>query len=158
MSSTIEQVAPVVARAPLALVLLLSGLRRGMGEQVTRYLDRQPPVVVAQAGTRGFLSQTSVLDAAAVRRVAAVPGVADAPPISQGYAMLELHGKRVLALLVGYDGGRRGGPWALAAGREPRARGELVLDRVLADEHGLDVGTTMRFRGAALELVGRSEE
>lgn len=151
-------VAIAAVAAAVALVLLLTGLRRGMGEQVTTYLDRQPPVVVAQAGTRGFLSQTSVLDAATVRRIAAAPGVADAAPISQGYAMLELHGKRVLTLLVGYDLGRRGGPWELAAGREPRARGELVLDRILADEHGLAAGSTLRFRGARLEIVGLSED
>ena len=150
-------VAVVAVAAAVALVLLLTGLRRGMGEQVTTYLDRQPPVVVAQAGTRGFLSQTSILDAPTVSRVAAVPGVADAAPITQGYAMLGLHGERVLTLLVGYDLGRRGGPWALAAGREPRARGELVLDRVLADEHGLAVGSTLRFRGARLAIVGLSK-
>lgn len=146
----------VAVAAAVALVLLLTGLRRGIGEQVTTYLDRQPPVVVAQAGTSGFLSQTSVLDQATVGRIAAVPGVADAAPITQGYAMLELHGRRVLTLLVGYDRGRRGGPWSLAAGREPRAGGEVVLDRVLAEEHRLAVGSTLRFRGAALEVVGLS--
>ena len=47
--------------AAVALVLLLTGLRRGMGEQVTLYLDRQPPVLVGQEGARNFLAQTSVL-------------------------------------------------------------------------------------------------
>jgi putative ABC transport system permease protein len=35
--------------------------------------------------------------------------------------------------------------------------GELVLDRVLADEHGLSVGWTLRFRGAELRIVGLSK-
>lgn len=61
-----------------------------------------------------------------------VVGVADASPISQGYAMSSLHGEPVLAVLIGSDPGRRGGPWALAAGRAPRALGEVALDRVLA--------------------------
>lgn len=47
--------------AAVALVLLLAGLRRGMGEQVTLYIDRQAPVLVGQEGARNFLSQTSVL-------------------------------------------------------------------------------------------------
>ncbi|MGH2841241.1 MAG: ABC transporter permease, partial [Solirubrobacteraceae bacterium] len=89
-------------------------------------------------------------------RVARVPGIADAAPISEGYAMLSLHGKRVLVLLVGYDPGRRGGPWRLAEGRAPRAFGELVVDEVLADEHGLTVGTRLHFRGEVLTIVGRS--
>jgi len=142
--------------AAVALVLLLSGLRRGLGEQVTTYLDRQPPVLVGQAGARDFLSQTSVLVPGTVARVARVPGVADAAPVTEGYAMLNLHGKRVLALLIGYDPGRRGGPWRLAAGRRPASLNELVLDRVLADEHGLAVGSTLRFRGAGLRVVGLS--
>lgn len=147
-------VAVLAVGAAVALVLLLTGLRRGIGEQVTTYLDHQPPVLVGQAGTRDFLSQTSVLPASMIGRVAAVPGVARVDAISQGYAMLPLHGNRVLAVLIGYD--RRGGPWALAKGRFPRD-GELVVDRVLANEHGLRVGSTLRFRGADLRIVGLSK-
>jgi putative ABC transport system permease protein len=149
-------VALLAVAAAVALVLLLTGLRRGLGEQATIYLDQQPAVLVGQAGTRDFLSQTSVLDERLVGRVQRVPGVGDAAPISEGYAMLSLHGKRVLALLVGYDPGRRGGPWQLAEGRAPRAFGELVVDDVLAAEHDLEVGTRLRFRGEALTIVGRS--
>jgi len=149
-------VAFAAVAAAVALVLLLSGLRRGLGEQVTTYLDRQPPVLVGQAGARDFLSQTSVLPPDIVAQVVRAPGVADAAPITEGYAMLSLHGKRVLTLLVGYDRGRRGGPWELAAGRRPTAANELVLDRVLADEHGLSVGSTLRFRGTNLRIVGLS--
>ena len=140
--------------AAIALVLLLSGLRRGMGEQVTTYLRQQPPVLVGQTGTRDFLSQTSVLPDATVARIARVAGVADASPISEGYAMLALHSKRVLAVLVGFDPGRAGGPWELSTGRAPRAPRELALDRVLADEQGLRVGGKLEFRGRLLRIVG----
>lgn len=54
-------VALIAVAAAETLVLLLGGLRRGIGEQVTTYLDRQPPVLVGQAGAQDFLSQTSVL-------------------------------------------------------------------------------------------------
>src|SRR5829696_4537830 len=47
--------------AAVALVLLLTGLRRGIGEQVTLYIDRQPALLVGQAGARNFIGQTSVL-------------------------------------------------------------------------------------------------
>ena len=142
--------------AAIALVLLLTGLRRGMGEQVTLYIDRQPPVLVGQEGARNFVAQTSVLPEGLGRRLERVPGVAAATPISQQFAMLTLHGRRVLPLLVGFDPGRPGGPWSLAAGRAPRARGELVLDRVVAQEHGLEVGSTVSYRGTPLEVVGLS--
>ena len=148
-------VAVLAVAAAVALVLLLSGLRRGLGEQATVYLDHQPPVLVGQAGTRDFLSQTSVLSERTVARIGAVDGIRDAAPVTEGYAMLRLHDRRVLMLLVGYDRGRRGGPWSLAAGRRPRD-GELVVDRVLAKEHGLRVGQALRYGGRALAIVGLS--
>jgi putative ABC transport system permease protein len=149
-------VSVLAVAAAVALVLLLSGLRSGMGEQVTVYLDRQAPVLVGREGFRHFLSETSVLPEALAGRIESVPGVAAAVPVSQQYAMLSLHGGRVLSVLVGYEPGRAGGPWQLAAGREPRARNELVLDRVLAEEHGLGVGSTLSYRGARLRVVGLS--
>jgi putative ABC transport system permease protein len=142
--------------AAIALVLLLTGLRRGIGEQVTLYLDHQPPVLVGQAGARNFIAQTSVLPEALGEQLDQLPGVAAATPISEQFAMLTLHGRRVLPLLVGFDPGKPGGPWRLAAGRVPRERGEIVLDRVLADEHGLEVGSVVIYRGTPLRVVGLS--
>ena len=142
--------------ASVALVLLLSGLRRGIGEQVTVYIDHQPPVLVGQAGARNFMAQTSVLPEVLGQRIRHVRGVATATPIAQQFAMLTLHGRRVLALLIGYDPGKAGGPWKLAAGRTPSAPRELVLDRVLASAHGLGIGSLLTYRGASLRVVGLS--
>ena len=149
-------VSVVAVAAAVALVLLLGGLRRGMGEQVTLYLDHQAPVLAGQRGARDFLSQTSVLSEVLADDIERVPGVAEATPISQQYAMLRLHDRRVLTLLIGYDPGTSGGPWKLASGRAPRASGELVLDRVLASEHGLRIGSTLDYRGERLRIVGLS--
>jgi putative ABC transport system permease protein len=146
----------VAVAAAVALVLLLSGLRTGIGEQVTLYIDQQPPVLVGQAGARNFLAQTSVLPQALGGRLERVPGVAAATPISQQFAMFTLHNRRVLAILIGYDPGKAGGPWNLASGRPPRAARELVVDRVLASEHGLRVGSIVDYRAARLRVVGLS--
>ncbi len=151
-------VSVVAVAAAVALVLLLGGLRRGMGEQVTLYLDHQPPVLVGQRGARDFLSQTSVLPEELADAIERVPGVAEATPISQQYAMLRLHDRRVLALLIGYDPGSPGGPWKLASGSAPSGAGELVLDRVLASEHGLSIGSTLEYRGEPLRIVGLSSD
>jgi putative ABC transport system permease protein len=150
-------VAVLAVGAAVALVLLLTGLRRGMGEQVTTYLRHEPPVLVGQEGTRNFLSQTSVLPDADIARVARVRGVAEVAPISQGYAMLALHGKHILTVLIGYEPGRIGGPWALAVGRAP-GDGELVLDETLAEEHGLKIGSLLDVRGTRLRIVGLSRD
>ena len=149
-------VAVLAVGAAVALVLLLTGLRRGMGEQVTTYLAHQPAVLVGQEGTRNFLSQTSVLPESDVPRVERVPGVAEVAPISEGYAMLSLHGKHILTVLIGSDPGSIGGPWALAEGRSA-GDGEIVLDRTLAREHGLEVGSLLDVRGRPLRIVGLSK-
>jgi len=62
----------------------------------------------------------------------------------------------VLALLIGYDPGKAGGPWKLFSGRRPRAPNELVLDRVLASAHGLRLGSVLSYRAAGLRVVGLS--
>ena len=144
----------VAVAAAVALVLLLSGLRRGIGEQVTLYVDHQPPVLVGQKGARNFMAQTSVLPGALGARIERVRGVAEATPITEQFAMLTLHGRRVLALLIGFDPGRVGGPWKVTSGRAPAAAGELALDRVLASEHGLREGSILTYRGARLRVVG----
>src|SRR3972149_11857115 len=107
-------VALAAVAAAVTLVLLLSGLRRGMGEQVTVYLDHQPPVLVGTAGARDFVAQTSILSEQTGAQVARVAGVAGAAPPTEGFAMLSLHGRRVLTLLVGYHPDPRGGPWRAA--------------------------------------------
>ncbi len=146
----------VAVAAAVALVLLLAGLRQGIANQVTLYLDHQPPVLVAQRDARDFLAQTSVLPETFAGLIERVPGVAAATPISQQFAMLGLHGTRVLALLIGYDPGSPGGPWKLAAGLAPRAAGDVVLDRVLASEHRLRLGSVLAYRGTRLHVVGLS--
>lgn len=119
-------------------------------------MDHQAPVVVAQRDARDFLAQTSVLPVTLGRTIERVPGVAGVTPVNQQFAMLTLHGRRVLALLIGYEPGGPGGPWKLASGRAPRATDELVLDRVLASGHGLRVGSTLEYRAARLRIVGLS--
>jgi hypothetical protein len=112
-------------------------------------------VPVGQEGTRNFLSQTSVLPDSDIAKVAQLPGIAEAAPVTQGYAMLALHGKHILTVLVGYEPGWIGGPWTLAQGRFP-GDGELVIDETLAKEHGLKVGSLLDVRGAQLRIVGLS--
>jgi putative ABC transport system permease protein len=114
-------------------------------------------VLVGQKGVRDFIDQPSILSDRLAPRIAAIPGVARVTPITEQYAMFRLHGQRVLSLLIGYDPSRAGGPWQLASGRTPSAAGELVLDQVLASSHGFRVGSTLRFRGATLKIVGLSK-
>ena len=68
----------------MALVLLLAGLRRGIAEQTTLYVDRQAPVLVSRKGVRNFIAQPSVLPDALGARIASVPGVKVVTPVTEG--------------------------------------------------------------------------
>jgi putative ABC transport system permease protein len=70
--------------------------------------------------------------------------------------ILDLHDKKVPVYLVGYEPKTGGGPWQLAAGREPRNDKEVIFDRVLAQRHYLALGDTAEILDRDLTIVGLS--
>jgi len=142
----------------ILLILLLTGIREGMFRQITSYLDRTPgSLLVSQGGVENLLSVTSLLPAGATARVQGTRGVESVIPILSQYTILDLHGRKQAAYLIGYVPARGGGPWRLAAGRAPRADDEAVFDRVLAERHDLALGDRVDVMGRTLEVVGLSE-
>lgn len=143
----------------LGLIFFLEGLRTGMVVQISAYQDRVgADLFVGQAGFRNFLGDTSVIPASTAREVGAVPGVASADPITARYAVLDLHGRKQFAFVVAAEQGRTGGPWRLAEGRHVEADDEVVLDRTLAEQHGLRVGSEIAVIGRTVRVVGLSDE
>lgn len=143
----------------VALVGLLLGLREGINRQVSTFEDNAgADVFVASKGTRDFpTSGSSTLPASLAARVSAVPGVSEAAPVTNSLGILSLHDKRVATLLIGFEPGRLGQPWDMAAGVRPQREGEIALDSVMADTHGLDVGDSVRVRGQPLRVVGLTD-
>lgn len=142
--------------AATALVLLLSGLRRGIVEQATAYLDQQPAVLVHQRGVENFLGADSALPESVGADLAVVPGVKKVSPITTAMTVIALHEQQVSLLFAGFDPGADGGPWRVVDGRVPRADGELVLDGIVAGEHGVEVGDEVDVRGTPVRVVGLS--
>lgn len=139
------------------LILVLNGFLAGMYRQITSYLDHTPgTVVVAQKDVVNLLGATSLLPDGIVSQVKAVRGVREAAPILSQFVILDLHGKKQPVYMVGYDPDLGGGPWELAAGREPRIKREIVFDRVLAGRHGLVIGDTVEVLGKDFTIVGLS--
>jgi len=143
----------------VALVGLLFGLREGINRQVSLFEDHAgADVYVASKGTRDFpTSGSSTLPASVARRVGAVPGVSEAVPVTNSLGILTLHDKRVATLLVGFEPGRLGQPWDMGAGRRPQKAGEIAVDRVMADTHGLGLGDSVHVRGRPLRVVGLTD-
>ena len=131
------------------LILFLLGLRAGILRSAIIYLDNAPgSVAVMPAGVRNTSAGVSqFLPPETADRVAAAPGVGRVTPILLMMVIPELHGKKEVIKLIGYDVARGGGPWGLSQGREPQADDEVVLDRVLAARHGFKTGDTFNVVG-----------
>lgn len=142
----------------LALILLLRGLWVGVGAQARAYPDNVgADLFVAEAGTRTVEVDTSVLPVDAAAAVAAQLGVRAVHPVLYSYTVLDLHDAKLFARLVGAGPGGLGGPWEVTRGRIASDRGEAVVDRSLAREHGIDVGDRLEVLGTPLRVVGLSE-
>lgn len=145
------------------LVLILNGFVAGLYKQVSAYLDNAPgSIVVTQQGVTNLLSATSLLPPNAMSQSEDINGVSDVVPILSQFIILDLHGRKQPAYLIGYPegsntAGERGGPWSIVQGREPLSDDEVVFDQVLAERHDLALGEEFDVMGRDFEIVGLSE-
>ena len=140
------------------LILLLDGLWAGIRAQSTVYVDKTgADLYVLQPGIRDLTAGVGSVPSATVEQVRADPQVRWASPVRTAYTVLDLHGRKSAAYLVGSRPGEPGGAWTLAAGRRPAADDELTLGRVLAGRHGIDVGDTLPVMGRQFRVVGLSD-
>lgn len=143
--------------AAIALILLLQGLWTGFKVQISAYEDNVgADLFVGEPGTRNFLGVPSVLPMDAVQAVRDIRGVERAEPVAARFAVLDLHGRKQFTFLIGSVPGTMGGPWDLAAGRGVRGDDEIVVDRTLADQHGIELGDDLEVMGEPFRVVGLS--
>lgn len=143
--------------AAVALILLLQGLWSGFRVQISAYEDNVgADLFVGEAGTRNFFGVPSVLPMEVVSTVRDVPGVQRADPVAVRFAVLDLHGRKQSIFLVGSVPQSMGGPWELVAGRAVRWDDEVVMDRSLADQHGIGLGNRVEVMGEPFRVVGLS--
>jgi putative ABC transport system permease protein len=140
------------------LILLLNGFLTGMDRQITSYVDHSPgSLIIAQKGVSNLLGATSLLPPGAAEEIKAVNGVAKVVPILSQFVILDLHGKKQPAYMIGYEPGQGGGPWKIREGREPVTDTEMVFDGVLARRHSLQIGDTFEIMGQDFTIVGFSD-
>ncbi|MBI5946969.1 MAG: ABC transporter permease [Chloroflexi bacterium] len=144
----------------LMLVLFMLGIRAGALRSAVVYLDNAPGTVevLPPGGRSTAAGSAQFLGPETVAAVAGTPGVEAVTPVLLTMGFSDLHGTKAVIKLVGYDAALGGGPWKLASGRVPAADGEVVLDRVLANRHGLGMGDAFEIGGIQLTIVGLSNE
>ncbi|TXI42029.1 MAG: ABC transporter permease [Mycobacterium sp.] len=142
------------------LILVMAGIFVGTTQQVTTYIDHSRNAVwVVQPGVSQMFRAVSWLPSGTERQLTGLPEVATADPILGQPSDFVHNDVQTAYFVVGYDTATGvGGPWSLAEGREVRASGETVLDRVLAAKNGIHLGDAVRIVDGTFTVVGLSDE
>ncbi len=143
----------------IMLILILNGFLLGVDRVASTYLDHAPgSVVVARKDVKSFIASSSLLPPGTADAVRKTAGVAKVAPILTQPVYFELHGQKQFVDMIGYDSRFGGGPWNLVEGREPRADDEMVLDRVLAQQHSIALGDKLPVLNRTFTVVGLSAD
>lgn len=139
------------------LILLLQGLYTGVNEEAARYLRSvDADVWVGQASTRGgFGHSVSVLPRELADPLAQVDGVSEVAPLLGRPVVVTGAGRDADVFLMGFDPRIGiGGPPNLVDGDATPGPGEVILDRVFAEEEGFGIGDELQVSGQELRVSG----
>lgn len=141
------------------LVICFEAVFTGISEDIVTYIRHtDADVWVMQRGVSNMHMANSFVWDWKADRVAEVPGVADVNSILYLNSVVKAGNRDRFAYVVGLrPDARRGGPWALAAGRGMPAQGEAVIPDVMAKISGLNIGDEISITDKSLRVVGLSE-
>lgn len=138
------------------LALVLNGFLAGLTAQIGAYLIHEPgTLVVTQDGVENLLGVASQVPAGTADTVRSRGAKQVIAVLSQS-VIFEMHDRKQFAFLIGYEPQTGGGPWQLAAGREPRNDKEIIFDSVLAQRHEIELGNQVDLMNEKFTVVGLS--
>jgi putative ABC transport system permease protein len=139
----------------LAVVMAMGGIYRGLIADATAVLQAEDADIwVVQKDTFGPFADDSRIPEDVQYNVRAVPGIAEAGPLSFRNMQLDWYGRKLRFYLIGYRWDGIGGPRRLIAGRQiGRKHYELVADRKL----GLKLGDVLHLGLHDYTVVGLTE-
>jgi putative ABC transport system permease protein len=122
----------------LGVVMSMGGIYRGLIADAMSVLNStKADIWVVQQDTNGPFAENSRIPEDIRYRIAAVPGVAQASPLSFQTIQIERQGKPFRFFLIGYDLNGFGGPPAIIAGRNIRQKHyEMVVAKAMKMELG----------------------
>lgn len=139
----------------MLLILVLDGVFAGSMDQVTAYMDRTPfDLVVAQEGVKNLHMTVSFFPSSRLRDIERVPGVASVDSILYTSDFIARGDRRSVAYVIGFEPGRLGGPWAMAAGTDAPGDGGIIIDERVARAMDLGIGDTVTTVGKDFRIVG----
>jgi len=122
----------------LGVVMSMGGIYRGLFADALAVLDfTKADIWVVQQDTNGPFAETSRIPEDIKYRIRAVPGVAEASPLSFQTIQIERMGKPFRFFLIGYDLNGFGGPPEIIAGRNIRQK---HFEMVVAGAMRMEIG------------------
>jgi len=142
----------------VALILLIEGFASGMFRQNAAYVDKNgADLYLGQKGLDAF--SVSVIPRALETDIANTEGVSKVSSVYAIQIIFDAGERKTPAMLYGFrETSGMGGPWKLAVGRLPSGSEEIVIDRVLAKQNGLETGNEVQVLGRKYKIVGLSAE
>ncbi len=122
----------------IGVVMSMGGIYRGLIADALSILNStKADIWVVQQDTNGPFAESSRIPEDIRYRIAVVPGVAQASPLSFQTIQIERMGKSFRFFLIGFDLSESGGPPAIIAGRNIRQKHyEIVVSKAMKMEIG----------------------
>ena len=136
----------------LGVVISMGGIYRGLIADALAILHaNKADIWVVQQNTNGPFAESSRIPEDIKYRMRAVPGVAEASPLSFQTVQIERHGKPFRFFLIGYELSGFGGPPVIVAGRGIRQKHyEMVTARAM----GMQIGEKIHLGLHDYTIVG----
>lgn len=141
------------------LILILLGLYRGWNEKTSEYASKsQADIWVVQNGVKDMSHSVSLLPNDYRGQIAAVEGVQSVDMVLGRRVIFKLDGEEITTTIIGFSTESGvGGPYSLIDGEAKPKEGEIIIDKVLAENHNLKVGDNISFLENNYKIAGISE-
>lgn len=140
----------------IGVVISMGGIYRGLFADALSILNAtRADIWVVQQNTNGPFAESSRIPEDIAYRIRAVPGVADASPLSFQTIQIERMGKPFRFFLIGYDLNGFGGPPTILAGRNIRQK---HYEMVVAKAMKMNIGEKIHLGLHDYTVVGITEK
>ena len=141
------------------LILILQGLYQGFNYRIGEYIRRQEADLwVGDEKARDMFHSISFLPISAREKIEAIEGVNQVNPFLGRQVVISTSHKETSTYLVGYDTASGiGAPLKVVEGKQVPDKGEIIVDRVFANNHRVKIGDNLPIGQEYFKVVGISE-
>ena len=141
------------------LILILLGLYQGFKYRMGEYIQSQEADFwIGDDKARDMFHSVSILPLEMKEKIESIDGVEKAEPFLSRQVVVDVGDTPEATYLVGYDKETgAGGPSKMVDGKGAPEEGEIIVDKVFADNQKLSIGENLKIGEDGFKVVGISE-